>query len=446
MPISHFETVAATTQGFTFFTGCPEKDDSFRHSSFRSHRLRRKMGPRLIVRLLALCYALLAVAATPVDYGTCTCRIENKTTNDGHNGASLLSSSDQSSLTQSSDVHSVRRRSVPVRSSEDANAGHSSAGIGGLGSLFALSSHGGAGGGGEAPFMHATSEITDMLRLTALLPAEALQLVRMLTVPLINTTLGVPANMLEHLSNASMPDLNSQAIFRGLSNASHWLHGNNSSSSGNGSSFSFARMSPPLLFSGLLQLNHSSVSSPHDRHGHGHGSANASSSSASSSSGSSSSLASAGAAAQSAVQLGERVLFAPLNSILALTQAGGLMAGGSNHHADQLHLGSIVRMLSPQAARGASDGAASKSSATTTITSSTETDSTDTAVDPTEEETTTGVPVHDADSATENTGKNRTRTSQTTRVAGGDNSDTSNVKTTPIGSEQSTTPEPPASS
>jgi len=52
----------------------------------------------------------------------------------------------------------------------------------------------------------------DFFRLAALLPAETLQMLRMVAVPVLNTTLAVPANILEGASQISLSDLEKNAV------------------------------------------------------------------------------------------------------------------------------------------------------------------------------------------------------------------------------------------
>lgn len=66
----------------------------------------------------------------------------------------------------------------------------------------------------------------DILRMAALVPAETLQLIRMITVPILNTSLGVPAHLLKKLSNASFSDFHAATNWT----APSWLrHDGNSS-------------------------------------------------------------------------------------------------------------------------------------------------------------------------------------------------------------------------
>ncbi|OQR73922.1 hypothetical protein BIW11_09424 [Tropilaelaps mercedesae] len=161
------------------------------------------------------------------------------------------------------------------------------------------------------------SDIVEAIRLAALLPADILNVLRTLLVPAINTTLAVPANILEQVSNSSLlGELSSKSLLAGLSglesNASRWLHLNGSSPF-NGSmtaNLSLPKFSIQLPFqsaansSGSLS-NRSAMSAgahPHQRLFN---------------------VTRAGNAARTAALIGERLLLFPVSSLLSLAHPGG---------------------------------------------------------------------------------------------------------------------------
>lgn len=63
----------------------------------------------------------------------------------------------------------------------------------------------------------------DILRMAALMPAETLHLLRMVTVPLLNTTLTVPGTILESVSNGTLPTIPGNWSAGGVQAQTAWL-------------------------------------------------------------------------------------------------------------------------------------------------------------------------------------------------------------------------------
>lgn len=167
------------------------------------------------------------------------------------------------------------------------------------------------------PIHHEGNDVSDVFRLATILPADVLSIVRMLTVPVLNMSLGVPANLLEQLSNSSfIGELNGEGLMAGLSglqgNASRWLHSNGSSPfSGSGiGNLSFPRI--PLQFP-LFQAdtNTTKSTSPHDLHEDVPPRQNLFN------------ATKAGSAAHSAALFGERLILTPVASLLQFAVSGG---------------------------------------------------------------------------------------------------------------------------
>lgn len=201
-------------------------------------------------------------------------------------------------------------------------------------------------------------DLSNVLRL-ATIPADVLNLVRMLAVPVIDASLGLPATLLEQISNTTLPGMNAESLMASLTvlqgNASRWLHSNGSSShTGSGAgNISFPRM--PLRFP-LFQADANSTSSPLDASNQ-HGSL----------------FNSTRAGARTAALLGERIFLTPMSALLSLAVSNGHRGSSSlpetlNPDHLQRHLAHLTRFLGAAQSSSTAAPTTDAGSGATTIT------------------------------------------------------------------------------